>query len=191
MITKNKVALSRLAALTGRPWFWAAAVAVLFGVPLARGLTQGPAPSPPPMLGSFPAFALPAEDGSELKAADLHGRAFIADLLCAACPQGQERPAAMSTLQHRTRNLGDAVRLLSFSEDLDAAALRQVRLRHAAGQRWTLLAGAPPAAIPLFERGEVLLLVDGRMRIRGRYQSHQAGEIDRLLRDAALVTAYP
>lgn len=163
---------------------------MLFGVPLARGLTQGRPPPPPPVLGPFPAFALPADDGSELKASDLHGRAFIAGLLCEGCTAIGGRDA-MAAVQHRTRNLGDAVRLVSFSESLDAAALRAVRVRLGAGQRWALLGGAPPGVAPLFARGELLLLVDGRLRIRGSYEARKGVEIDRLLRDAALVAAFP
>jgi hypothetical protein len=181
------MSLPGLTALSGRPWFWAAVVGVLFGVPLARGLLQRDPPQAPPLLDPFPSFALSADEGGEFKAMDLHGRPFIADLLCSDCAEAKERLETMRTLQHRTRNLGDAVRLVSFSQTLDALALREIREKHAAGQRWTLLAGAPAAPARLFPGPNTLLLVDGRLRIRGRYQAEKAGEIDRLLRDTALV----
>ena|SRR2546426_12159924 len=185
------MALPGLAALSGRPWFWAAIVGVLFSVPLVRGLTQGRPPAPPPLFEFFPNFSLRADDGSAFAATDLRGRPFIADLLCGDCAEGAEQLATMRQLQHRTRNLGDAVRLVSFSLGLDTARLRELRRDHAAGQRWTLLAGAPPEAARFFPGANMLLLVDGRLRIRGRYAAESTGEIERLLRDAALLTALP
>jgi hypothetical protein len=183
------MAWSGLATLSGRPWFWAAVVGVLFGVPLVRGLTQERPPAAPPVFESFPPFALTADDGTAFAAADLHGRVFIADLICGDCAGIAAQSGAMRELQHRTRNLGDAVRLVSFSRSLDAAALRDFRRKQAAGQRWTLLVGAPAEAARFFSGGNMLLLVDGRLRIRGRYGAESAGEIGRLLRDAALLTA--
>ena len=188
VIAKAKVTLSRLAALTGRPWFWAAVVGALFAAPLLRGLTRGQAPVPPAVLGPFPAFALPADDGRQFSAAALRGRAFIADLLPGA-PAGSGGAEAMRTLQHRTRNLGDALWLISFSENLEPGALRLLRHGQGAGQRWRLLSGVPDGTSALFSGMDTLLLVDGQLRVRGRYQAQKAGEIDRLLRDAALVAA--
>jgi len=183
------MAWSGLPALSGRPWFWAAVVGVLFGVPFVRGLTQGRPPAAPPIFESFPLFALTADDGTAFAAADLHGRAFIADLICGDCPGNAAQSRAMRELQHRTRNLGDAVRLVSFSRSLDAAALRDFRRKQAAGQRWILLVGASAEAAGFFSGANMLLLVDGQSRIRGRYGAESAGEIGRLLRDAALLTA--
>jgi hypothetical protein len=174
--------------LTGRPWFWAAAVGALFAGPLLRGLTQGRAPAPPPVLGTFPDFALPADDGRRFSASDLRGRPFIADLLLDDDGAGV-RAGTMRTLQHRTRNLGDALWLVSFSEKLGPGALSALRHSHAAGQRWTLLSGVPDGPAPLFSGEDTVLLVDGQRRIRGRYQAAKEGEIDRLLHDAALVAA--
>lgn len=178
---------TRLAALVGRPWFWVVVVGALFAGPLLRGLTQGSAPPPPPILGTFPPFALVDDDGRQFAASGLRGRPFIADLLCGKCAGANGRAGAMRTLQHRTRNLGDALRLVSFSEKLEPGALRQLRHSHAAGQRWTLLSGVPDGAAAFFSGEDTLLLVDGQRRIRGRYEAGKAGEVDRLLRDAALV----
>jgi hypothetical protein len=180
---------TRLGALIGRPWFWAVFVGALFAGPLLRGLTQGAAPPPPPVLGTFPSFDLRADDGREFAAARLRGRPFIADLLCRDCAAASGRAGAMRNLQHRTRNLGDALWLVSFSDDLDLAALRGLRERHAAGARWMLVSGVPPAAAPLFSGENTVLLVDGQRRIRGRYDAARRDEIDRLLVDAALIAA--
>src|SRR6266478_2230099 len=168
MIPRRRMSLPGLAALIGRPWFWATVIGVLFGVPLGRGLTQRNPPPAPPLLGPFPSFALASDGGGEFKDLDLHRRPFVAGLLCSDCAEAAERLATMRTLQHRTRNLGDAVRLVSFSQRLDAAALREVRGKNAGGQRWILLAGAPVAAARLFPGANTLVLVDGDLRIRGR-----------------------
>lgn len=180
---------TRLAALIGRPWFWAVVVGTLFAGPLLRGLTQGGVPPPPPVLGTFPPFALVADDGRRLAASDLRGRPFIADLLCGKCAGASGRAGAMRTLQHRTRNLGDVLWLVSFSDDLDPEALRLLRESHAAGQRWMLLSGVPAGTASLFSGENTVVLVDGQRRIRGRYEAAKAKEIDRLLTDAALIAA--
>jgi len=182
---------ARAARLTGRGWFWIAVVGVLFAAPLLRGLLQGRPPAPPPVLGSFPGFALIAERGASFTEADLGRRAFIANLLCSSCRDAQIAPETMAALQHRTRNLGDALWLVSFSQDADAADLATIRRRYRAGQRWILLAGVPAEAKPLFTEAGALLLVDGRLRIRGRYRADQPDDVARILRDAALIAAMP
>lgn len=174
------------ARLTGRGWFWIAVVAVLFAAPMLRGLLQGRPPAPPPLLGSFPGFALIAERGGAFTDADLRRRAFIANLLCSSCRDAQVAPEMMRALQHRTRNLGDALWLVSFSQDADASDLAAIRRKYGAGQRWILLAGVPAEAKPLFAEAGALLLVDGQLRIRGRYRADQPDDMARILRDAAL-----
>ena len=176
--------MRRIADLVGNPFAWAAAIALLFGVPLASGLLRGRAPLPPPVLGAFPAFALRDEQGASLGDRDLRGRAFVAELLCTHCTVPAALAAeAMRVLQRRTRSLGDALLLVSFAGDADPAALRASRLPQQ-GPRWVLVAGAPPGAEKLFAPEGSLLLVDASLRIRGSYRR---GELDDLLRDAMLV----
>jgi hypothetical protein len=176
---------SSLAVLVARRWFWVAAIGLLFGAPFLRAVTTRGALIPPPVLGSFPEFALSTDRGDQLTGAVLRGRVFIANALGPA-----DAGAALSTmaaLQHRTRNLGDAVWLVSFAKALDPAALRELRQSHRAGQRWFLIAGVPPAQPDLFASSDTLLLVDGRSRIRGRYDMQKFEDIERLLGEAALV----
>ena len=95
--------MRRIADLVGNPFAWAAAIALLFGVPLASGLLRGRAPLPPPVLGAFPAFALRDEQGASLGDRDLRGRAFVAELLCTHCTVPAALAAeAMRVLQRRT-----------------------------------------------------------------------------------------
>jgi hypothetical protein len=176
---------SSLAHLVARRGFWIAAVAFLFGAPLLRAVTVGRVPASPPVLGSFPGFALSGDRGEPLTIAVLRGRVFIANALSPA--DSSVGLSTMAALQHRTRNLGDAVWLVSFAKAVDPAALHELRRVHRAGQRWFLIAGIPSAEPDLFAGSGTLLLVDGRSRIRGRYDSQKAEDVERLLRDAALV----
>jgi hypothetical protein len=176
---------SSLAHLVARRWFWIAAVALLFGPPLLRAVTSGRVPASPPVIGSFPEFALSGDRGESVTVAALRGHVFIANALSPA--DASAGLSTMAALQHRTRNLGDAVWLVSFAKAFDPAALRELRRVHRAGQRWFLIAGMPSAEPDLFADPERLLLVDARSRIRGRYGARTAEDIERLLRDAALV----
>src|SRR5437016_2941779 len=91
--------------IVGKPVFWVLLVTILFGAPLMRGLMTARAPAPPPVLGSFPVFAVRDEYGTPFTADDLRGRAFIANLLCVHCTEdGQLSLQAMATLQHRGRD---------------------------------------------------------------------------------------
>ena len=172
----------------GNPLFWLALVGLLFGAPLVRGLSSGRAPAPPPSLGSFPRFDLVDDRGAALTFDDLRGHAFIANLLCVHCTeQGPLAAEAMRTLQHRTRNLGDSLRLISFCRDGDAKSLAAVRAKSPSSTRWLLANGAPAEVRALFSREQSLLLVDAQMRIRGRYGGSQASDLDAALRDAALI----
>jgi len=179
----------RIAELAGRPLFWLAVVSALFSVPLARGLSRPRPPPAPPVLAAFPAFSLPDDTGRQVVAADLRGVPFVAGLLCARCVEsGPLAAEAMRRLQHRTRNLGDALRLVSFSADGDPAALHAIRALHGGSRRWLLLAGAPPEVLAAFPREGALLLVDAGLRIRGVYDAASSDAIDLLLRDAMLVS---
>jgi cytochrome oxidase Cu insertion factor (SCO1/SenC/PrrC family) len=174
--------------LVAKPLFWILLLAVLFGAPLVRGLWSGRAPQAPPPLGSFPRFALTDDRGAAFSSEDLRGHVFIANLLCAHCTeQGPLAVEAMRTLQRRTRNLGDALWLVSFSSDSDALSLAAIRAKSPSSTRWFLVSGAPADVRALFGREQGLLLVDGQLRMRGRYGGSQASDLDAVLRDAALV----
>ena len=178
--------------LVGSPWFWIAAIGLLFGAPFLRGLRAGKPPAPPPVLGAFPVFALDGDRGEHLSSTSMRRHAFIANLLCVGCgAEGSLAAEAMRKLQHRSRNLGDALWLLSFSPDGDAGALAAVRSARPSSERLFLVAGAPPPVRALFPAGKGLLLVDGRMRIRGRYPGATPDDLDDVLRDAARVLSEP
>jgi hypothetical protein len=179
----------RLRSLVGRPLFWIAVVGVLFGAPLLRGLLSGSAPVPPPVLGILPRFDLQDDRGRRFSSDSVRGHAFIANLLCTGCgADGAVAAETMRKLQHRSRNLGDALWLVSFSPDGNASALGGVRLKHPSSERWFLAAGAPAPLRALFSEGKALLLIDQKLRVRGRYGA-APGDLDEALRDASLVIA--
>ena len=181
---------ARLGRLVGSPWFWIAAIGVLFGAPFLRGVLAGPPPAAPPMLGSFPAFALIDDRGQPLSTASMRRHAFIANLLCVGCgAEGSLAVETMRKLQHRSRHLGDALWLLSFSPDGDASALASIRREHPSSERLFLVAGAPAPVRALFAGGKGLVLVDGQLRVRGRYPGAAPADLDDALRDAARVLA--
>ncbi len=183
---------ARLGSLVGSPWFWVAAIGLLFGAPFLRGLLAERPPAPPPVLGTFPPFALGDDRGERLSTATLGRHAFIANLLCTGCgAEGSLAAETLRKLQHRSRNLGDALWLLSFSPDADAGALAAIRREHPSSERLFLLAGAPASVRALFPAGKGLVLVDGRLRIRGRYPGTTPTDLDDALRDAARVLAEP
>lgn len=177
-----------LQGLVGRPVFWVSVVGVLFLGPLARGLLSARAITPPPVLGEVFAFDLRDDRGQRVSRESLRGHAFIADLLCVSCgADGAIASETMRKLQHRSRNLGDALWLLSFSPDADATALAEVRRLHPSSERWYLVSGAPPQLRALLPGGKGLLLVDARSRVRGVYPATGKSDLDAVLRDASLV----
>lgn len=163
----------RFAAAVGSPWFWICFVLLLFGTPFARGLL-GRAPPAPPVLGSFP--GIPGASG----------QAVLVDVICFDCgSDGALAAEAMRILQHRSRNLGDALRLVSFTRGSDPARLAE--LRRKAGPRWTVLDGTPAEVLRQFPGGRGLLLVDERARVRGRYAGWGGPALDDALSDASVL----
>jgi cytochrome oxidase Cu insertion factor (SCO1/SenC/PrrC family) len=181
-----------LAQLVGRPWFWALAVGLLFGLPLVRAL-RSPPPRFPPLLGPFPAFVLTRPDGTLMRAADLEGKVWVAGAF--AVDGDTPATTAMHDLERRMRKLGEGFQLVSFT--LDAARDTPARLgeygraHHTNPRRWSLLGGAPDALAralaPLGKSPSTLVLVDSHGRMRGTYAVDAAGTIDQLVFDAALL----
>jgi hypothetical protein len=176
---------SAIARIAGWPAFWALAMAILFGGPLVSGLRRSHPPPPPPVLGIAREFSAVDEHGVMQSLTSLRGHALILDIGCVRCVNRRDAFDAMRHLQRRTRNLGDAVLLLSVAEDADAQQLGAVRRALGAGPRWHLLAGAVPGIAP----ADTLVLLDDRSRIRGNYRAARAEDLDRLVADVAVLAA--
>ncbi len=198
-----------------RPLFWLAAVALLAGFPIVRALRVR-LPPPPPLLGAMPAFSLVDPLGQTVRFTpgaagafeEISGRVWIASFLAPKEAIASPFLARLQELQDRLRNLGESFALVSFCRDATPAELAAVgRARRASPRLWKLLAGQPPeleaAAEAAFAkavggklsdvdresltRGNSLLLVDGRGRIRGVYDGSDKLAVETLIGEVGLL----
>jgi hypothetical protein len=183
------------ARLTGSPWFWALIVGTAFTLPLVRSVRRALPPAPP-VLGTFPAFALVDQAGKPVRETDLRGHLVVLEFTSADAIAAGGSPLAK--LQRRVRNTGEAVHLVSFVATApDAGTLKTLAKNAGAGAwRWTLAGGDVKAleaatlkALYAPEGGTLagrLLLLDGRGRIR-RLGAPSPEEIDLMMRDTGLL----
>ncbi len=105
------------ARLAGHPLVWAAALGLLFAVPIVRSVTRR-LTSAPPLLGTVPAFRLTDQRGQPFGTRELAGKVWVADFIFTACQEAcpllTER---MKEVGRRTRNLGPDFHLVSISVD--------------------------------------------------------------------------
>lgn len=186
---------------TGSRWFWALFVAAAFALPLVRSVRRALPPAPP-VLGSFPAFALVDQAGRTVRQSDLLRHLVVAEFTTAAALA--EGGSPLAKLQRRVRNTGEAVHLVSFVEmPLPSSSQGGVptlaALAKGAGAgawRWTLAGGdvkrleaATLAALRAPEGGTLagrLILLDARGRVR-RIGAPSPAEIDLMMRDTGLL----
>ena len=161
------------------------------------------------MYGQVPAFQLTDQAGQPFTSGSLKGRAWIADFIftsCAGtCPQ---MTARMASLQAK---LPPAVQLVSISVDPQRdtpQVLAEYAGRHGADPaRWRFLTGDPGRIAPLVSQGFRLsyaegtdpvepiihsvrfVLVDPSGAIRGYYDSTDPAQVERLVRDATLLSS--
>ncbi|HVY47628.1 MAG TPA: SCO family protein [Minicystis sp.] len=199
--------------LVARPAFWLVALAICFVVPLGRALALGRnAPHSPSLSMPLPAFQLTDERGQPFGSKDLAGRVWVADFVFTSCPSVCPKlTEKMAMVQHRSRNLGDAFHLVTFTVDPEndtPERLAEYARRYHASPRWSFLTGAnkaveetvvkgfkiamgkeetsPGSGIFSIFHGERFVLVDQRGNIRGYYDADDAG-IDALMRDVGLI----
>jgi protein SCO1 len=201
----------RLARLVGRPWFWAAFVAVAFAWPIVASL-HARLPPPLPVLADLPPFELVDQAGRPFGSGQLEGRAWLASFVFTRCTTVCPGvTATVARIQHRTRELAPAFHLVSFSvdpaHDTPERLTAYARTHHANPRTWSFLTG-PEAAVrravveglktamgrdpglPGPEgiiHGSHLVLVDGRGRVRAYYDAASPEVVERVVRDAALL----
>jgi protein SCO1/2 len=198
--------------LVARPLFWLALLAIPAAWPLIWSL-KTPVPPKLPVLATLPTFRLTDQAGRPFGSKELEGRAWVASFIftrCATiCPN---ITAKMTRIQDRTRNLGSAFHLVSFSVDpeFDTPERLQAyaRAHHASPRLWSFVTG-PEGEVKdavvnglkvamgrekgddgrydgIFH-GSHLVLVDQRGRVRGYYDSDDVDVVDRVTRDAGLL----
>jgi protein SCO1/2 len=198
-------------AVAGRPLIWIAVLAALAAWPLIWSV-RTPLPPTPPVLGTLPPFELVDESGRPFGSRDLAGRVWVASFVFTRCETVCPRiTGQVARIQERTRGLGPALHLVSFSVDPDhdtPERLAEYARAHRANPRvWTFLTGPASAVQETVERGlrvsmgkdpadpspagvshgTHLVLVDGGGRIRGYYDPESPGAVGRIVRDAALL----
>jgi protein SCO1/2 len=184
-------------------------VLAAFAVLLAAVLTRPPDPKLTDW-GEVPAFSLVDERGEAFTEAALRGRVTIVSFVFTRCDTiCPITSMKMQGLQERTFDVGDRVKLVSFSVDpaydtperLTAYAQRY----RADGARWRFVGGAVdrvhaliegglmtsmerkpdrPGGIPDIAHRGYFLLIDPTLHIRGKYESDDAHQLDELVRAA-------
>ncbi len=201
-----------LSRLVARKLFWTGLVAMLFAWPVAWTLRTR-LPAPLPTLSVLPAFELRDQEGHAFGTEQLRGRVWVAGFIFTRCPTiCPATTAQMARIQARTRQLAPHLHLVSFSVDPEYDTPERLaayaRLHRASPRMWSFLTGPADAVAEAVVgglkiamepqrtadggfagvlHGSHLVLVDAAGRVRGYYDSLDAREVDRLVRDAGLL----
>jgi len=179
-------------------------------VPVLRSVLPAPLP-PPPVLGTVPDFRLFDQSGAPFGPDRLAGRVWIADFVFTRCPD--VCPRITERLVKVQRALGGRVDLVSVSVDPEYDTPERLaafaRSNGAAAPRWHFLTGdsqhiqqavlrgfnvafsRESEDIATLTHGVHVILVDGRGRIRGYYDSNDGDALERLVADARRLAVHP
>ena len=193
-----------------QPWLWTAFLAMVMAVPVLRSALPTPVP-PPPVLGTVPDFRLVDQTGAPFGPERLSGRVWIADFVFTRCPD--ICPRMTERLAGVQRALGEQADVVSVSVDPAYDTPERLaafaRAHGADSPRWHFLTGdsghvqeavlrgfkiafsRDSEDIATITHGVHVVLVDGRGRIRGYYDSNDADALERLVRDARRVADRP
>jgi protein SCO1/2 len=203
---------AKIAALSGKPVFWLLLVLTIMGISIGRAVTRE-LPKPPALKLPLASFELTNQRNQRVTLADLRGKVWVADFVFTSCPTVCPKLTKdMARIQHRTKNLGQAFNLVTFTVDPEndtperlAAYAAQY---HADPTRWIFLTGKlgdvettivkgfkiamgkeeteKGSGIFTIFHGEKLVLVDQEGMIRGYYDADDDG-IKALIRDADIL----
>jgi len=193
-----------------QPWLWTGFLALVMATPIIRAALPPPVPLPP-VLGTVPQFRLVDQSGAPFGPERLAGRVWIADFVFTRCPD--VCPRMTERLVGVQRALGERAELVSVTVDpaydtperLTAFA----REHGASSPRWHFLTGDSRQIqeavlrgfriafsrdsddITSITHGVHVVLVDGRGRIRGYYDSNDTDAMERLVTDARRLAEKP
>ena len=206
----------KLAALVGKPSFWVILLLVGFALPTARALTLGTKfPAAPAIRMPLPEFSLTDEHNEPFGLSNLRGKVWVADFVFTSCPTVCPKlTKRMAEIQHRTRGVGNAFHLVTFTvdpeNDTPERLLAYAQANRASPTRWSFLTGKlgdlettvvkgfkmamgkeemAPGIFSIFH-GERLVLVDQEGAIRGFFEATDDGVAD-LLRTIGVLVNQP
>jgi len=193
-----------------QPWLWTGFLALVMAVPVLRSALPAPLP-PPPVLGTVPDFRLVDQTGAPFGPDRLKGRVWIADFVFTRCPDVCPRMTERLVGVHRA--LGERTDLVSVSVDPTYDTPERLaafaRANGAESPRWHFLTGDSQHVqeavlrgfnvafsresedIATLTHGVHVVLVDGRGRIRGYYDSNDRDALERLVADARRFADHP
>ncbi len=153
-----------------------------------------------PVYYEVRAFDLVAQDGRPFHSAVLAGKIWVADFIYTTCPGPCPRMTSqMHQVQEAASKMPD-VKLVSFTvdpaRDTPPVLADYAKAHGASSEHWYFLTG-PEATLQRLDRDDFKLgnlvaslehstrfvLVDGKSRIRGYYDTSQSGSIPRLIED--------
>lgn len=190
-----------------KPWVWVVIVLAFVSLFSVRMLLAQRL-SALPVLVELPAYQLTSDQGQAFGAENLRGKTYVANFVFTSCPSVCPRlTKRMAEVQERTKDLGDALHLVTFSVDPETdtpEVLRGYAQKYGADpKRWVFLTGQltdiEPVVVKGFKmvmgkkettpgmfeivHGERFVLVDGKGFVRGFYEATNEG-IDKLIVDA-------
>lgn len=199
--------LQRLAAtVAANPFFWLTFIVVMFTWPILRSIqAERELPRERPILGAVRNFTLRDQNGDAFASSDLHGRIWVASFIAVECEptcvQSRRVMQAMDEVRRRTRNLGDAIRLVTFAVDPERATaepLLELSTTYRARRGpWRFVSGLPARVHDILQDFQIVegmartrvALVDGNLRIRGYYDLADEAAVGLLLRDVGLLAS--
>jgi protein SCO1/2 len=157
-----------------------------------------------PELGDVPAFKLTSQNGTAFSSDSLKGKVWVADFIFTTCngpcPRMSSQMRRLQNALLKRSGALNSVRLLSITVDPQhddpPTLLEYSRHFRADARLWSFLTG-PEAeirklsadtfhvntAVNLLEHSTRFILVDGKARIRGYYESTDATMLDQLVED--------
>jgi len=210
MLVSRRATIARcqvlVAALAGKPIFWLLFIVTVFTWPILRSIrAEHDLARSRPVLGRVRDFTLRDQNDGELGVAELRGRIWVASFTATecepTCAQAQRALTHMAEVRHRTRNLGDAIRLVTFTIDPDRDTAEQMgelsASYRASRGNWRFVSGPPARVRDILRDFQVAdgmtqsrgALIDGDMLIRGYYDLADEAAVDLLLRDVSRLLA--